>query len=380
MSMAINRNIRELLEKSPSEFCSFFTRKGTMPKNNTLLHAKDAKADNFFTSLIDIENEAKHYRQHFTGKVVLCNCDDPRVSNFFRYFALNFEYLGLKKLICSCYKNQDVDFFFQRDVEKAVYIEYTGNKNGNKVPDPEELDIKFYKGDGDFRSEECIELLKQADIVCTNPPFSLFREYVAQLIKYGKKFLIIGNINDVTYKEVFPLIQSGQMWLGCSIHSGDREFGVPKDYPLKASGCRVDENGNQFICVKGVRWFTNLDYHERHEDLILYKIFKGHEEEFPKYDNYDAIEVGRTSDIPLDYDGLMGVPITFLDKYNPDQFEIVGMAKRGAGDPALKSRVYTKDDYPNYNALNAAPTLWVNGVLHITYPRILIRHTHPVKM
>ena len=361
------------------QFCDF-TRKGTMPRNNTLQHAKIAKADNFFTAFVDIENEAKHYRQHFKGKVVLCNCDDPRVSNFFRYFALNFEYLGLKKLICTCYKNQDVDLLFQRDVEKAVYLEYTGNKNGNHIPDPEELGIKYFKGDGDFRSEECIELLKQADIVVTNPPFSLFREYVAQLIKYGKKFLIIGNINAITSKDVFPLVQSGQMWLGCSIHSGDREFGVPKDYPLEASGCRVDENGNKFIRVKGVRWFTNLDYSERHEDLILYKTYKGHEEEYPHYDNYDAIEVSKTSDIPLDYDSLMGVPITFLDKYNPDQFEIVGIAKRSAGDPALKSRVYMKDDYPNYNDLNAAPTLLVNGVLKISYPRILIRHKHPVKI
>lgn len=283
--------------------------------------AKVAKKDEFYTQLVDIENELWHYKEHFKGKTVLCNCDDPRVSNFFHYFSYKFEDLGLKKLITTCYKSQNSDIFSKNDSERAIWLEYNGDKNGNHIPDPEEIGINYLKGDGDFRSKECIELLKQADIVVTNPPFSLFREYVAQLIEFDKKFLIIGNVNAISYKEIFPLIKDNKVWLGASIHSGDREFGVPQDYPLNAAGYRQDENGNKFIRVKGVRWFTNLDYKERHEDLILFKKYTP--EEYPNYDNYEGINVDKTADIPCDYDGLMGVPITFLDKYNPDQFEIV---------------------------------------------------------
>lgn len=290
--------------------------------NKNLNQAKNAKKDEFYTQLVDIENELKHYKEHFKDKVVLCNCDDPRVSNFFHYFSYNFEKLGLKKLITTCYKNQERDLFSQNDSERAIWLEYNGDKNNNRVPDPNEIGINYFEGDGDFRSKECIELLKQADIVVTNPPFSLFREYVAQLIEYDKKFLIIGNVNATSYKEVFQLIKNEKMWLGASIHSGDREFGVPQDYPLNAAGFRVDEKGNKFIRVKGVRWFTNLDYKERHENLILFKKYTP--EDYPKYDNYDAINVDKTADIPADYNGAMGVPITFLDKYNPEQFEITG--------------------------------------------------------
>jgi hypothetical protein len=294
-----------------------------MANLNANLHkAKKGKNDEFFTQLADIEKELKHYKKHFKNKTVLCNCDDPRISAFFHYFSHNFESLGLKKLITTCYKNQNADLFSQNKNEQAVYLEYLGDKNGNKVPDINEIGIKHFKGDGDFRSAECIELLKQADIVCTNPPFSLFREYVAQLIEYNKKFLIIGNINAITYKECFKLIQENKIWLGASIHSGDREFGVPNDYPLNAASWRIDKDGKKFIRVKGVRWFTNLDYKERHENLILYK--KYNPKDYPKYDNYNAIEVSKTMDIPIDYSGVMGVPITFLDKYNPNQFEIVG--------------------------------------------------------
>jgi hypothetical protein len=293
--------------------------------NKNLHKAKNAKKDEFYTQLSDIEKEMKSYKGHFKGKVVFCNCDDPWVSNFFRYFSYKFEKLRLKKLITTCYKNQDMDLFSQNKSEKAIYLEYKGDKNANKVPDPEEIGIKHLKGDGDFRSEESIELLKQADIVVTNPPFSLFREYVAQLIKYDKYFVIIGNQNAITYKEIFNLIKENKIWLGHSIHSGDREFGVPKDYPLNAASFRVDEYGNKFIRVKGVRWFTNFDYEERHEDLPLYKNYN--KNEFPTYDNYDAINIDKTKDIPMDYDGIMGVPITFLDKYNPDQFEIVKFRK-----------------------------------------------------
>lgn len=299
--------------------------------NKNLNQAKNAKKDEFYTQLVDIENELKHYKPHFKDKVVLCNCDDPRISNFFHYFSYNFEQLGLKKLITTCYKNQHRDLFSQNDSERAIWLEYYGDKNGNRVPDPEEIGIHYFEGDGDFRSKECIELLKQADIVVTNPPFSLFREYVAQLMKYEKKFLIIGNVNAVSYKETFQLIKDNKLWLGASIHSGDREFGVPNDYPLNAAGCRQDEKGNKFIRVKGVRWFTNLDYKERHEDLILYKTYNS--EEYPKYDNYDAINVDKTAEIPMDYNGIMGVPITFLDKYNPEQFEIVGLDRYVEDNP-----------------------------------------------
>lgn len=290
--------------------------------NRDLNKAAKAKKDEFYTQLSDIDKELKHYKDYFKDKVVYCNCDDPRVSNFFHSFSYNFEHLGLKKLIATCYKNQNVDLFSQNDSEKAIYLEYEGDKNGNKVPDLEEIGIKILKGDGDFRSSECIELLKQSDIIVTNPPFSLFREYVAQLIDYNKKFLIIGNVNAITYKEIFRLIKNNKLWLGASIHSGDREFGVPDNYPLNAAGYRIDHEGKKFIRVKGVRWFTNLDYRERHEDIILVK--KYNPEEFPKYDNYDAINVDKTKDIPIDYEGVMGVPITFMDKYNPEQFEILG--------------------------------------------------------
>lgn len=298
---------------------------GNNIKNKDLRKAKRNKKDEFYTMLTDIEKEMRHYKEHFKDKAVYCNCDDPRVSNFFHYFSYNFKQLGLKKLITTCYKNQNMDLFSMNDSEQAIYLEYEGEKNGGNVPTPEQIGIKHLKGDGDFRSEECIELLKQADIVVTNPPFSLFREYVAQLIEYDKKFIIIGNVNAITYKEIFKLIKDNNLWLGPSIHSGDREFGVPDDYPLRAAGCRKDEKGRKFIRVKGVRWFTNLDYTERHEDLILYKNYSP--EEYPKYDNYDAINVDRVADIPVDYEGYMGVPITFMDKYNPEQFEIIGQGQ-----------------------------------------------------
>lgn len=294
-------------------------------KNKNLHKAKDSKKDEFYTQLSDIEKELRHYKDHFKDKVVFCNCDDPRVSNFFHYFSYNFENLGLKKLITTCYKSQDRDLFSEKKSENAIFLEYTGDKNGNRVPDAEEIGIIYLKGDGDFRSQESIELLKQADIVVTNPPFSLFREYVSQLVEFDKKFLIIGNLNSVTYKDIFKLVQEDKIWFGHSIHSGDREFQVPEDYPLNSASSRIDEDGNKFIRVKGVRWFTNLDYNERHEDLELYKTYKT--EEFPTYDNYDAINVDKTKEIPVDYKGHIGVPITFLDKYNPEQFELVKFRK-----------------------------------------------------
>ena len=293
-----------------------------MAKNDNLHKAKRAKADEFYTQLSDIENECKHYWEHFKGKTILCNCDDPRVSNFFRYFSLNFEHLGLKKLIATCYKNQDIDLFSQESSEKAVYIEYYGDKNGNRQVDDNELKVKELQGDGDFRSKECIELLKEADIVVTNPPFSLFREYVAQLIEYEKKFLIIGNKNALTYKEIFTLIKANKIWTGVRGFSGGMWF--KSDYEGKTEKIIKDLEGNteRIINVPSI-WFTNLDHKKRHEELILYKNYTP--EEYPKYDNYDAIEVKKTAEIPMDYNGVMGVPITFLDKYNPEQFEILGL-------------------------------------------------------
>lgn len=289
-------------------------------KNTHLQNASKAKKDEFYTQLSDIEKELKHYKLHFKGKIVLCNCDDPRASNFFHYFAYNFKRLGLKKLITTCYKNQNADLFSKNDSEQAIYLEYEGDKNGNNVPDPEEIGIRHFKGDGDFRSEECIELLKQADIVVTNPPFSLFREYVAQLVEYDKKFIIIGNQNSITYKGIFKLIKDNQMWFGYGFNRNCAHF-INRHYDDHASDADHKEG---MIRVSGVVWFTNLDIQKRHEDLILYRTYYGSEDEYPKYDNYDAINVDKTKEIPMDYDGTMGVPITFIDKFNPDQFEILG--------------------------------------------------------
>lgn len=287
-----------------------------------LTSAKKSKNDEFYTQLSDIERELKHYKKHFKDKVVFCNCDDPRVSNFFHFFSYNFEKLGIKKLIATCYKNQSMDLFSKNDSESAIYLEYDGDKNGNNVPDPEEIGIKVLKGDGDFRSKESIELLKQADIVVTNPPFSLFREYVAQLIEYDKQFLIIGNINAISYKEIFKIIKENKAWLGVNMGRGISGFIVPKHYELYGSEARIDEDGNRIVATNNCLWLTNLDTAKRHEDIILYKNYTP--EEFPHYDNYDAININKTKDIPMDYKGTMGVPITFLDKFNPDQFEIIG--------------------------------------------------------
>ena len=310
--------------------------------NKDLDKARKAKKDEFYTQLTDIEKELRYYKKHFEGKIVLCNCDDPRESKFFHYFSYNFEKLKLRKLITICYKNQSMDLFSRNNSEKAIFLEYKGDKNNNKIPDPEEIGIKNLKGDGDFRSQECIQILKEADIIVTNPPFSLFRSYVSQLIEFKKKFLIIGNVNALTYKEIFPLFKNNKIWFGQSIKSGDREFGVPDNYPLEASSTRIDKQGNKFIRIKGVRWFTNLDFKERYEDLILYKKYKP--SDYPKYDNFDAINVNKTSDIPLNYKGKMGVPITFMDKYNPNQFEILGNLGSYAPDGySLISAIYLND-------------------------------------
>lgn len=295
--------------------------------NQTLHIAKFSKKDEFYTQLSDIERELEHYKEHFKNKVVFCNCDDPRNSNFFNYFAYNFENLGLKKLLTTCYKNQEKDLFIQEETENAVFLEYTGDKNGNKIPNAEEIGIKPLKGDGDFRSQESIELLKQSDIVVTNPPFSLFREYVDQLVKYNKKFLIIGNINAITYKEIFKLIKENKAWLGIHMGRGISGFIVPDHYELYGTETYIDSLGNRIISPNNCLWLTNLDTSKRHEDIVLTKTYYGNESQYPKFDNYDAINVNKTNDIPMDYKGIMGVPITFLHKFNPDQFELVKFRK-----------------------------------------------------
>ncbi len=316
--------------------------------SSALNSAKSAKNDEFYTQLTDIAKEMRFYRPFFRGKAVLCNCDDPYKSNFFKYFARQFNAWELKTLVATCYAGlshkvevTEVADDHQDGTVDLADVEYLLANHKNNL-------VKL-KGDGDFRSEECIEYLKRADIVVTNPPFSLFREYVAQLVEYKKKFIIIGNVNSVTYKEIFPLIQADKMWLGMSIHSGDREFRVPDHYPLDAAGCRVDENGMKYIRVKGVRWFTNIDIPKRHEELVLYKKYSP--KEYPKYDNYDAIEVNKVVDIPMDYDGVMGVPITFLDKYCPEQFEILGLDDHRLEYPAWRGRGPDLNGKPIYRRI-----------------------------
>ena len=293
--------------------------------NNNLKKAKAGKNDEFYTELTDIEKELRHYKEHFKGKTVFCNCDDPRISNFFHYFSHKFEDLGLKRLITTCYKNQERDLFSEHKSESAIWLEYTGDKNGDRVPNPEEIGIHKLKGDGDFRSQESIDLLTQADIIVTNPPFSLFREYVAQLIEHDKKFLIIGNQNVITYKEIFKLIKENKLWAGVD-NGGTKWFKVPDHYDIQTETRIKNVDGQKYFSMGSVFWFTNLDNRKRHEDIILYKTYYGNESEYPTYDNYDAIEVNKVANIPMDYKGFMGVPITFVDKYNPEQFEILGMA------------------------------------------------------
>ena len=290
-------------------------------EHKSMHSAKKNKNDEFYTQLSDIENEMVRYKEQFKGKSVFCNCDDPRVSNFFHYFSYKFEKLGLKKLVTTCYKNDDMDIFSKNTRERGIFLEYNGDKNGNKIPDAEEIGVTRLKCDGDFRSAESIELLKEADIVVTNPPFSLFREYVAQLMEHDKKFIIIGHQNAVSYKEISSLIKENKIWLGYGFKGGAGHF-INKFYEDYAT-CKDHKEG--MIRVSGVVWFTNMDIKKRHENITLYE--KYNKKKYPKYDNYDAINVNLVAEIPLDFKGAMGVPITFLNKYNPEQFEIVKFRK-----------------------------------------------------
>ena len=320
-----------------------------MSANRNLHKAKRAKNDEFYTQLTDIENELRHYREHFQGKTVYCNCDDPRVSNFFHYFSYQFQLLGLKRLITACYKNQQRDLFSAHTSERAIWLEYTGMRDGERVPNIEDIGVREFAGDGDFRSEEAIELLKQADIVVTNPPFSLFREYVANLIEHDKKFIILGNKNAINCKEIFPLIKADRIWVGHTSMSKDLLFDLPEDVAQELR--ETKKEGSAYKIVDGVVkgrsqsiWFTNLDHKKRHEPLILTERYSP--EKYSRYDNYDAIEVSKITDIPEDWTSVMGVPITFLDKYCPEQFEIVGCTQRGCHDDFPDTRKY--DDYWEY--------------------------------
>ena len=380
--------------------------------NASMSAAIKAKNDEFYTLLTDIEKEMRHYRKHFKDKTVLCNCDDPFESNFFKYFVLNFNRLGLKKLIATCYATSPIagqqlslfDVVGGEDEQrnkpyKAVVTKVydTTGDGGVDMFDVAELfknhenELVELEGNGDFRSEECLALLDEADIVVTNPPFSLFREYVATLMEHEKKFIIIGNSNAITYKEVFPLIMQDRLWLGVTRSgTGSMWFRIMDDFPVK-SGQKV-ENGVRYQTIGNSAWFTNLDVKKRHEELILVKRYSP--EEYPRYDNYDAIEVSKIVDIPLDYAGVMGVPITFLGKYNPDQFEIVGITKTWFGGAVktyeMQTQVSKNGTTSTVSKLNDGPALKVSvppkdktyyvvdGEYFIQmYARVLIRNKHP---
>jgi len=350
-----------------------------MAKAN-LAAARNAKQDEFYTQLDDISYELKHYRQHFRDKVVLCNCDDPYESNFFKYFALNFNLLGLKKLIATCYDGSPVlgnelllDFGeTTTEPRKIAYkVEITEVADYNNDGAVNLADVRYLlqndrnvisilKANGDFRSAECVELLKEADIIVTNPPFSLFREYITLMMKYQKQFLVLGNQNAVTYKEIFKYMRDNELWLGYK--SGDMAFKVPEYYEPRETRYWVDESGQKWRSMGNICWFTNLDIQKRHEELDLYKYYSA--EEYPLYDNFEAININKVSDIPCDYEGIMGVPITFLDKYNPEQFEIIDinphfftMVEQGLPKPKQLTlhNVGQKDPYARILIRNKKP-------------------------
>lgn len=308
---------------------------------NTLLQkAKKSKSDEFYTQLCDIERELYYYQDCFKGKIVYCNCDDPKTSNFFRYFVTNFESLGLKRLIASCYKEQHNNLFLSHEVEKGFYIEYNGERKQDGTPLVGE--VVHFKGDGDFRSKECVNLLKQSDIVVTNPPFSLFRDFVSELEKYNKQFLIIGNVNAITYKEIFNLIQQDKVWLGVNLGRGISGFIVPDQYIAYGTEVSINDKGQTIISTNNCLWLTNLELKQRHEFLPLTKTYSSNKCKYSKFDNCNGINVDKTQDIPSDYSGLMGVPITFLHKYNPEQFEIVRFRK---GDDGKDLRINGRCPY-----------------------------------
>lgn len=359
--------------------------------NKNLNQAKSAKNDEFYTQLADIASELKHYRQHFAGKTVFCNCDDPYESNFFKYFALNFNSLGLKKLIATCYDGSPVAdtqmSLFESDepngkqqktrVPHKIVITEVTDVNGDGATDLTDVEwlikndknvLTTLKGNGDFRSPECLELLKEADIVVTNPPFSLFREYVAKLIESKKSFLIIGNQNNVTYKDIFSLLRSNEIWLG--YNSGPMSFAIPSVYDETKTNITINNDGLILSKMGNICWYTNLDHNKRHEEIDLYKSYSP--TMYPKFDNYDAILVKKVSEIPIDYDGAMGVPPTFFANYNPNQFEILGITDRD-NNSGLKTKIYNKQEYPNASDLNRRGVIKEGNKMKLCWPTILIR-------
>lgn len=367
-----------------------------MARNKDLIKASQAKADEFYTQLVDIEKELSHYKDFFKNKIVFCNCDDPYESNFFKYFAMNFNVLGIKKLITTCYTGSPIvtEQLSLFDVKGLVISKKTArnpykieitevpdynNDGAIDLSDVTELiknkknTLTLLKGDGDFRSDECVELLKQCDVVVTNPPFSLFREYVAQLIEYDKKFIILSNMNAITYKEFFPYLMDNKIWTGYGFNMS-MVYKTPYPNLLDANRKFVLSKGynpdDGYVKVPGICWFTNVDTKKRHEKIILYKEYN--KLEFPFYDNYSAINVDKVTDIPKDYYDVIGVPITYLDKHNPDQFRILGKTDRQA-IYGYRTKMYTKDDSPNFNDLNRGPTLFINGELKAIYQRIFIQ-------
>ena len=378
--------------------------------NSDLTKAKNEKNDEFYTQYHDIEKEINAYLDFdsnvFHGKTILLPCDDPEWSNFTKYFAAKFDELGIKKLISTSYaansksykgyqptlfESENSHFDINKTVQNGKIFTLSRDVNGDKKIDINDLDWDYLQGDGDFRSDEVKALRNEADIIITNPPFSLFREFLAWIVEANKKFVIIGNMNAITYKEVFPLIKHNKMWLGPTISSGDREFQVPDEYPINAVGWRIGEDGRKYLRIKGVRWFTNFDHGRRHEPLQLMTILDNlkfnkkmqAKTNYDSYDNYDAIEVPFTSAIPSDYDGVMGVPISFLDKYNPDQFEIVGMCEnadlydlktKNYNTVECKQAYFDKFGKKGTYDLNASGVVYRDGLLEKVYQRVLIKH------
>ncbi len=382
LSTAVNSFLKKVVAEGRIPFdINLKNQNLKMPsKNATLNMAFINKKDEFYTLYEDIEKEIEFYKDKLKNKVVLCNCDDPFESSFFKYFVNNFERLQLKTLISTCYKKSsfsgsEYPLEGSKDAYKAIVKRVPshslnmpdGSLDLASLFEIKENSLERLDNDGDFRDEECLHLLEQSDVVVTNPPFSLFREYISCLISKKKKFIILGNINAITYKEVFPLFKDNKVWLGETITSGDRKFYVPQDYPLNATNCGIDKNGKRFIRVKGVRWFTNLDIPRRHNQIDLKELFSI--EKYPKYDNYDAIEVHKTLDIPKDYDGIMGVPITFIDKYSPEQFEMIMLANGNARTNVPKETLAKVKYKINSEDRGGVPILEGDR----TYARIMIK-------
>ena len=379
------RSDQELCDLGRNRLIHGFFGSKPMSLNENLRKAKRQKNDEFYTQRSDIENELRHYTEHFRGKVVYCNCDDPSVSNFFHFFSYNFDRLGLKKLITACYRNQERDLFSRHDSERAIWLEYKGAAKGGRVPHVGDIGIREFEGEGDFRSAECTELLKQADIVVTNPPFSLFREYVAQLVQYGKKFLIVGSQNAVTYKEIFHLIKDNRTWLGVTPKGQDMLFDVPESYAQELVA--TAKEGSAYRVVEGVikgrlgnaAWFTNLDHAKRHEELILYKRYSP--EEYPAYDNYEMRSTWtRPPKSRWIGTGRWGCRSRFWTSTTrltrPEQFEVMGITDRD-NNSGLKTREYTSADVPNPGDLNRRGVIKVRGVHKPTYVRLLVRRVPP---